>query len=424
MVRVQARQALEELRETLVDGKAEGAERLDAAIEALPERLQERLVTAQGSPLRRVLNATGIFLHTNLGRAPLPREVSRALPELLDAYCDLELDLDRGARGDRNRRVSGLLDALAGSEASLVTNNNAAALVLILATLDRGKEVVVSRGELVEIGGSFRVPDILEAAGCRLIEVGTTNRTRLEDYESAIGDQTGALLRVFPSNYRISGFVESAAISSLAELARKHELPLIVDEGSGLLRPHSSRQLQTHTSIQQILAAGADLVCGSGDKLVGGPQAGLIFGRRSWIDRCHRHPLYRALRPDRTAFAALELVLRRHLAQKELPLDRLWPDPADHHRRLEALAEQLGAEVVSADAYLGGGSAPEEPIAGDALALEANNALLDALRLGEPPVVGYIKGGRLILDPRTVDPADDTELVAAVAAARVRLAST
>ncbi len=424
LVRVQARRTLDELRSALA-ADPEGAEiELSSALDALPERLEAGLVAALGPPLRRVLNATGIFLHTNLGRAPLPREVARRLPEFLDAYCDLELDLERGERGDRNRRVSGLLDALGGSEASLVTNNNAAALVLILAAHARGREVVVSRGELVEIGGSFRVPAIIEAAGCRLVEVGTTNRTRIADFERAIGPETGALLRVFPSNYRISGFVEAAPVAELVDLARSRGLPLVVDEGSGLLRPHSAPQLAGHGSIRELVAAGCDLVCGSGDKLVGGPQAGLIFGLRSRVDVCRRHPLYRAVRPDRAAFAALEGVLRLHLAGRPLPLDRLWPDPNEHDRRLELVAGQLGAEVITADAFLGGGSAPEEPIAGPVLAIEPSNALLRELRLGDPSVVGYIKAGRLLLDLRTVDVSDDASLVSAVVSARSRLADT
>lgn len=422
-MRVQARCVLEAMRERLAAGASSEIEP-DLDLDRLAERVAAGLEQSHGGPLRRVLNATGIFLHTNLGRAPLPHLVAARLPAYLDAYCDLEMDLESGRRGDRNRRVEGLLTALAGAEAAVVANNNAAALVLILAAHAAGCEVIVSRGELVEIGGSFRVPAILEAAGCRLVEVGTTNRTRTEDYAEAIGPDTGALLKVFPSNYRIVGFVDSVPANRLVELGSQHELPVIVDEGSGLLRPHSAPQLAGHTSIRELVAAGCDLVCGSGDKLVGGPQAGLVFGRRAAVDRCRKHPLYRAMRPDRSAFATLEPVLRMHLAGELLPLDRLWVDEEVHRRRLEPLAAELGAELIVSEAFVGGGSAPEQPIAGWVLALEGDDRLAGELRSGDPPVVGYLRNDRLILDLRTVDPADDRDLVAAVQSARTRRGSS
>jgi L-seryl-tRNA(Ser) seleniumtransferase len=384
------------------------------ALARLPRRIAERLEAEYGGGLERVINATGIFLHTNLGRAPLPGSVAAGLAPLLDAACDLELDLDTGRRTRRNRRVEPLLTALTGAEGALVVNNNAAALLLVLAALAAGREVVVSRGELVEIGGSFRIPEILTAAGARLVEVGTTNRTRLADYAAAIGPQTALVLKVFPSNYRLSGFVAAVAPAALADLAHRHGLPLLVDEGSGLLRPHRAPQLRAHPSLAELVAAGADLACGSGDKLLGGPQAGVLVGRRELVERCARHPLYRALRPDRAALATLEAVLRLHLRQQELPLDRMWPDAAAHRARLERLAARVGAEVVAAVGFLGGGSAPEAPIPGEALALRGSDDLQRRLRLGDPPVVGYLRGERLILDLRTVDPADDEALAGAV----------
>jgi L-seryl-tRNA(Ser) seleniumtransferase len=370
-----------------------------------------------------VLNATGLFLHTNLGRAPLPREVAASLPPLLDAYCDLEFDLETGRRSQRLRRVERLLTALTGAEAAAVVNNNAAALVLILSTLAKGREVVVSRGELVEIGDSFRIPEIMAAAGACLVEVGATNRTRPADYRNAAGPETALLLKVFPSNFRLTGFVASVSPAELVAVSREVGVPVLVDEGSGLLRPPSpgrAPQLAGHPSMAELIEAGCDLVCGSGDKLPGGPQAGLIVGREPLVTRCRRHPLYRALRPDRLALAALEGVLRLHLAGSELPLDRLWPDPRAHRDRLEramtAIASELEGNVaiVPADAFLGGGSAPEEPIPGEALALPGDDELLARLRRGDPPVVGYIRRGRLLLDLRTVAPEDDEALVAAV----------
>lgn len=296
----------------------------------------------------------------------------------------------------------------------MVVNNNAAALVLALAALARGREVIVSRGELVEIGGSFRIPEMLEAAGARLVEVGTTNRTHLADYERAIGSETALLLKVHASNYRLTGFVASVDERELAQLGHERDLPVLVDEGSGLLAPSGRPQLRGHPSLRELLAAGCDLVCGSGDKLLGGPQAGILAGSQKWIERCRRHPMARALRPDRFTFAALEAVLRRRLAGRPMPLDRLWVDPAEHRGRLEKAASRLGAEVIEADAFIGGGAAPERPVPGEALALAGDEALLTRLRRAEPPVVGYLREGRLILDLRTVAPADDDLLVAVV----------
>ena len=364
-----------------------------------------------------MLNATGVFLHTNLGRAPLPREVADRLPELVSASCDLEIDLASGRRGDRSARVARLVAALAGAEDALAVNNNAAALVLALATFAAGREVIVSRGELIEIGGSFRIPEILTAAGARLVEVGTTNRTHLVDYERAVGPETALLLKVHTSNYRVTGFVAEASAAELARIARARGLPLLCDQGSGLLRARAEPQLAGEPSVQELLAEGCDLVCGSGDKLLGGPQAGLLAGRRELVERCRRHPLYRAMRLDRLRSVALDGVLRRHLAEAPMPLDRLWPEPAAHRARLEGVAGRIGAEIVAAEAFVGGGAAPERPIPGEALALAGDDRLAERLRLGSPPVVGYLRGGRLFLDLRTVDARNDDDLVGAVRAA-------
>ena len=413
-VRVQARLVVKALRELLAADPPPPQAEVESAVAALPARIAAEIVAALGGPLRRVVNATGVFLHTNLGRAPLPRAVAEALPALLDAYCDLELDLETGKRGQRNRRVERLLVALTGAEAAVVVNNNAAALVLALAALAKDREVVVSRGELVEIGGAFRIPEILATAGARLVEVGATNRTRLADYEKAVRPETALLLKVFPSNFRQTGFVASVEPRSLVDLGRKMGVPVLVDEGSGLLRPHEAPQLAGHPSLAELVEAGCDLACGSGDKLLGGPQAGLLVGRADLLERCRRHPLYRALRPDRMALAALEGVLRLHLAGASLPLDRLWPDPGAHRSRLERAAAALGAEIVPAEAFVGGGSAPEVPVPGEALALPGNDALLARLRQGDPPVIGYLRQGRLLLDLRTVDSKDDGVLLDAV----------
>ncbi|MCM2270913.1 MAG: L-seryl-tRNA(Sec) selenium transferase [Thermoanaerobaculia bacterium] len=413
-VTVQARRELAALRARIEAGEA----LTDARLAELPHAVAAALAARLGRPLRRVLNATGVFLHTNLGRAPLPREIAASLPELASAACDLELDLAGNRRGERLTRIAALLEALTGAEAAIAVNNNAAALVLALTALAAGREVVVSRGELVEIGDSFRIPEMLAAAGARLVEVGTTNRTHLADYERAIGPATAALLKVHTSNYRVRGFVAAAAVGELAALAHARDLPLVVDEGAGLLRPHGAPQLADHPSFAELLGAGVDLVCGSGDKLLGGPQAGLLAGRRELVERCRRHPLYRALRLGRLAATALEGVLRRQLAGRSMPLDRLWADAGASRPRLARVAGAIGAAIVPAEAFVGGGAAPDAAVVGEALALPGDDDLALRLRTGEPAVVGYLRDGRLILDLRTVDPADDDALVAAVIAAR------
>ena len=354
--------------------------RAEDLLSTLPGEIARSLDEALGAPARRVLNATGIFLHTNLGRAPLPATVAHRLVEISTAACDLEFDLAGGRRGSRGRRLGNRLRALTGAEDGLVVNNNAAALLLALAVHAGGREVIVSRGELVEIGGSFRIPEILEASGARLREVGTTNRTRVEDYGNAVSPATGAILKVHPSNYRMSGFTESVPARQLVPVARAHGLPLIVDEGAGLLRrPFLSAVPEAfagdHLAVAELVAAGVDLVCSSGDKLLGGPQAGLLVGGREAIAACAKHPLYRALRPGRLVALALDEVLCRHLAGEAMPIEALWPDPARHEARLRAVAARIGAVIETADAFVGGGAAPEEGIPGPVLTLPGSSAL-------------------------------------------------
>lgn len=410
-LRVQTTRILDAVRAEIRTGIED--DQLAETIREIPDRVRAAL-EAEAPPLRRVLNATGIFLHTNLGRAPLPREVVADLADRLDAYCDLEMSLDTGRRSDRGRRVENLVRALTGAEAALVVNNNAAALALALSSLASGREVLLSRGEMVEIGGSFRIPEILEASGARLVEVGTTNRTRLADYERAIRPGVSLVLKVYPSNYRIQGFVEEVDPATLADFAHRHGLPLLVDEGSGMLRAEAAPPLRGHQSFKDLIEAGCDLVCGSGDKLLGGPQAGLIAGRESIVARLRESPLYRALRPGRLVLTALDAVLRRHLAARPMPIAALWRDDEEYRRRVERLADRLGGKVVRGSAYLGGGSAPEQEIEGWVMALTAPGDVAARLRQEEPPVVGYQREGRLFLDLRTVDPRDDEALASAV----------
>ena len=324
------------------------------------------------------------------------------------------MDLGSGRRTDRSLRVESLLVTLTGAEAALVVNNNAAALVLALSTLASGREVLLSRSELVEIGGSFRIPDILGTSGSRLVEVGTTNRTRLADYERAVRPATSLVLKVFSSNFRIRGFAEQVPATRLADFAHRHDLPLLVDEGSGVISSHAAPALRRHESFRDLIEAGCDLVCGSGDKVLGGPQAGLIVGRGSFVDQLRKAPLYRAMRPGRLVLTALDAVLRRHLAGQPMPIEALWDETDEPRRRVEQMAARLGGQTVRGEAYLGGGSAPDEAIEGWVLALDAPAETAGRLRTGEPPIVGYQRGGRLILDLRTVDPADDEALATAV----------
>ena len=409
--RVQAARVLDRLRGEIRTGIDD--DDLGDLIRRIPELVRTAL-EAEAPPLRRVLNATGIFLHTNLGRAPLPRSVAHDLETRLDAYCDLEMDLATGHRTDRSLRVESLLRTLTGAEAALVVNNNAAALLLALSALACGREVLLSRSELVEIGGSFRIPDILTASGARLVEVGTTNRTRLADFERAVRPATSLVLKVFSSNFRIRGFAENVSAAELAAFAHRYELPLLVDEGSGVIESRTAPPLRRHESFRDLIEAGCDMVCGSGDKVLGGPQAGLIAGRRSIVDRLRQSPLYRALRPGRLILTALDAVLRRHLAEQRMPIEALWSDTGEARDRVQRMAARLGGSVVRGDAYLGGGSAPDEAIEGWVLALDSPAETARRLRTGKPPVVGYQRDGRLILDLRTVDPADDEELAMAV----------
>lgn len=378
-----------------------------------------RLAGQERRRLRPVINATGVLLHTNLGRAPLSPAAVAAIADAAGP-TNLELDLDRGDRGGRGAVVHDALARLTGAPAALVVNNGAAALVLALTVLGQDREVVISRGELVEIGGSFRLPDIMASAGCRLREVGTTNRTRLEDYRDAIGPDTGALLRVHPSNFRIDGFTARPSTSALAELARTHHLPLIEDIGSGLLRRSDAAPDEPVAS--EVVQAGADVVIFSGDKLLGGPQAGILAGDAGVIERCRRHPLARALRLDKLRMAALEATLASYErdAAHELPVWAAAHVPREQLcRRADDLAARIGhAEVVDTQAVLGGGSTPGNRLASVGVRLPGDaDALAAALRQGDPPVVGRIVDDRVVLDLRSVPTERDADLAAAVAAA-------
>jgi L-seryl-tRNA(Ser) seleniumtransferase len=379
----------------------------------LAARLRAELEGARTPSLRRVLNATGVLVHTNLGRAPLAPEALARVHEAARGYSNLELDLDDGTRGSRQDHLSSLLRRLTGAEAALVVNNNAAAVLLALAALAEGRDVVVSRGELLEIGDGFRIPDVLVRSGARLVEVGTTNRTRASDYERAIGPETALLLRVHQSNFRVVGFSELPRLEELAAVARAHGLPLVDDLGSGVLG-----DVPGEPSARASLAAGADLVCFSGDKLLGGPQAGIVAGGADLVERLRRHPLQRAVRVDKLTLAALEGTLLLHLdAPARIPVLRMLGEDAELVRaRAERLAELTEGSVEETVARVGGGALPLAELPSFACALD--ESLAAPLRAGEPPVIGIVRDGKLLLDCRTLGDDDLDEVARAVAFAR------
>jgi L-seryl-tRNA(Ser) seleniumtransferase len=399
-----ARAALARAREEIGMGSEPG----DIAARAVYE------VHARLRPnLRRVLNATGVVVHTNLGRAPLAPEALARVHEAGASYTNLEYDLDAGTRGSRQDHVGALVRELTDAEAALVVNNNAAAVLLALAALAEGGEVIVSRGELVEIGDGFRIPDVLARSGAELVEVGTTNRTRVADYERAITERTALLLRVHQSNFRIVGFTEQPRARDLARLAERHRLFLVEDLGSGALVP-----LGDEPTAQASLADGAHVVTFSGDKLLGGPQAGIAVGRADLIERMRRHPLLRALRPDKLTLAALEGTLSLYRAgSRELPVLRMLEEPPEAVRaRAERLAGLTGGTVEETVARSGGGALPTAEIPSYACALPPD--LAGPLRRGEPPVVGIVRDDQLLLDCRTLGETEVEEVAEAVRACR------
>src|SRR3989441_10205245 len=375
--------------------------------------LREELRAARAASLRRVLNATGVIVHTNLGRAPLADEALAQVVQAARGYSNLELDLRAGARGSRQDHAAAILRRLTGAEAALVVNNNAAAVLLALAALAEGREVLVSRGELIEIGDGFRIPDVLARSGARLVEVGTTNRTRAADYERAISPETALLLRVHQSNFRVVGFTEAPRLEELARMAGAGGLPLVDDLGSGVLV-----ELPGEPSAKESLAAGADLVCFSGDKLLGGPQAGIVVGRADLVERLRRHPLQRALRADKLTLAALEGTLALYLdAPERIPVLRmLRNDVASVRARAERLAELVGGEVEETIARAGGGALPLAELPSFACAVEEE--LAAQLRAGDPPVIALIRDGRTLLDCRTLTDDETDEVADAVIACR------
>lgn len=403
----------------------------EALLNEAARRLERACLREAASGLRHVINASGVILHTNLGRAPLSEAARRAVADEASRYCTLEYDLETGERGRRGRRVEELLVELTGAEAALVVNNCAAAALLILTTLAQNGETIVSRGELVEIGGDFRVPDVMMQSGTRLVEVGATNRTRLSDYSQAITENTRLVMRVHPSNYRIVGFTSAPTLAELAHLAHEANLFIYEDAGSGVLLDLSPFDLADEPVISESIKAGADLVSFSGDKLLGAAQAGLIVGRRELIERLRKHPLYRALRADKLALAALEATLdayRRDATFDEVPVLRMIALTTEEiEQRARSFVSKLQAqsssaaltcEIIEGQSAIGGGSAPTTHPSTALIALTHQTLSVDALdralRLSQPPVIARIADNKLLIDLRTVAEDEEMSLLSAL----------
>ena len=399
------------------------SESVRADAPALAAAIEADLRRRMRPSLRTVINATGVIIHTNLGRALLSAAARGAMSAVAGAYNTLEFDLDAGKRGSRLAQARGILRDLTGADDALVVNNNAAALVLILGALAKDREVLISRGQLVEIGGGFRIPEIMRGSGAQLVEVGTTNRTRIADYAAALTDRSAVLLRVHASNFKQVGFVQQPTLAELTGLGRQHGLLVVDDLGSGTLIDTAPFGLDHEPTIQESIAAGVDLVCFSGDKLLGGPQAGIIIGKAEPVAELKRHPLARALRVDKLTYAGLIATLehyRRHEALAEIPTWRMIAQDLDAiSSRAAQWSERVGGTIIRGESTVGGGSLPGASLPTALLAIdsEAPDRLLAALRQAEPPVIARIADGRVLLDPRTVLPEQDSDLLRSLACA-------
>ncbi len=409
------RDTLDKVRTQLREGETPAID-----VDSLLELAQQHLARRFQPMLRPVINATGVIIHTNLGRAPLSLAAQQAVAKIATQYNTLEFDLADGKRGSRLIHARELLSEITGAEAALVVNNNAAALVLLLSALAQGREVIISRGQLVEIGGGFRVPEVMEQSGAKLVEVGATNRTRAADYEQAITDETALIMRAHASNFKLVGFTEETPLATLATIAHQHQCYLVDDLGSGALLDTVQFGLEHEPTVQESLAAGADLVAFSGDKLLGGPQAGILVGKRDLIDHLKRHPLARAIRADKLALAALTATLdhyRKGEALEQVPIWRMIARPlADIQRTAEQWAAQTGGQVVAGESTVGGGSLPGATLPTALLALEVDqpDAFLAQLRQNQPPIIARIADNRVLFDPRTVLPGQEIELIQGV----------
>ncbi|SFQ13409.1 L-seryl-tRNA(Sec) selenium transferase [Lachnospiraceae bacterium XBB1006] len=425
------RDALEELRKKLNENPSE--EILENFVQTIQERVLHKVEDHKEANLKHVVNATGVILHTNLGRAPLPPIALEKLMEQMKGYMNLEYNLSEGKRGERYSHFEELLCRLTGAEAAMAVNNNAAAALLMVSAVGDGKEVIVSRGEQIEIGGKFRIPDIIDQSGCQRVEVGTTNKTRLEDYEDAITEETGAFLKVHTSNYKLVGFTQSVERDELCALAKKTGIPVIEDLGSGVLIDLSRYGLRKEPTVQESIAAGVDVVCFSGDKLLGGPQAGILVGKREWIAKCKKHPLTRAMRIDKCTAAMLETVLSmyedEHYAVEHIPVLSRMTMPVEELKEkadslagklVAALPKEVNVSIVKTETPIGGGSLPGELLKSYAVMLgkEGMNAeaFAASLREGELPIIARVSEDCILLDLRTMYEEEFDAVVATIKA--------
>lgn len=420
IIKNSVRDVLDQARQRILGGEKLSPQSLEIA--TLLPVIRDRIYKEQQPRFRRVINCTGVIIHTNLGRSILPQTTMDSLYEAGSRYSNLEFDLETGKRGSRYSHVEKLLCQLTGAEAGLVVNNNAAAVLIVLETIAKNREVIVSRGQLVEIGGSFRVPDVMARSGATLVEVGATNRTHVQDYENAITEETALLLKVHCSNFRIIGFTAEVALPDLVAIGRRRGIPVMEDLGSGCLVDLSRFGLEKEPTVQEVVAGGVDVVTFSGDKLLGGPQAGIILGKKTFIDRIKRNPMNRAMRIDKFTLAGLESILRLYLdeerAMQQIPTLAMIAAPvADVEQRAKKLLKTVGKEladvcqfsIIETAARVGGGAMPEQNLPSMALMLKpvtlTVNGLENALRQLPVPVVGRTEENRLLLDMRTV--ADD-----------------
>ena len=425
------RYVLNELRSEILNQKKFASDEKNLSVENITKRAQSLLEKKFSPSLKKAINATGIILHTGLGRSVLSQEAREAINNIIEGYCNLAIEAENGRRGHRDSHLSALLCELSGAQAATVVNNNAAATLLILNTLAKGKEVIVSRGQLVEIGGSFRMPEVMEASGAILREVGTTNKTHLKDYSSAISENTGAVMHVHHSNYRILGFADEPSIEELVELGKKHKLPVIDDLGSGALVDLKEFGLETEPMVQRSIKAGADAACFSGDKLIGGPQSGVIVGKKEIIEKIKKNPLARAFRVGKITIAAMEATLKLFLNPAQLadhhPLYRMLSIKLEElEKRAQRMAKKLkdqrreeaSLQVVNGDSQVGSGSAPIETVPTKLLSikplvLSAAN-LARKLRYHNPPIFARVQKEKVLLDFRTIQPDEDSAVCEAL----------
>lgn len=413
------RTTLEEARSTLRSGPTSPPPGLDSILAGVESR-----ITALTRPsLQPVINATGVILHTNLGRAPLSRATLAAMAAAAQGYSNLELDLETGKRGDRFTHVEAILKSLTGAQAALIVNNNASAVMLALTALAARRKVIIARSQLVEIGGGFRMPDVMRQSGAKMLEVGTTNKVRLQDYAEMFSE-AALVMRVHRSNFKLVGFTAEPPLREIAEAAHRAGLSVVDDLGSGALLDTADYGLAHEPTVQESLGDGADLVCFSGDKLVGGPQCGIIVGRKELVDRLKKHPMARALRADKTCLAGIAATLghyARDEAEREIPIwSMVAATGAQLRHRAEGWASALGAgEVVTSESALGGGSLPGETLPTYVLSIDPRGAdrLLDALRRQQPPIIGRAEKDKVLLDPRTVLPEEEADFVAGLRSA-------